>query len=106
MKAVPAFVERMIILFNNRRIFPGFGASMSLLALILSGRSFALCRKFSCFLGGMGRFVPGCAVWKELAVHSKTGSATAELIPMWMPLWTMAFTALGSALACDLVAAK
>eukprot|EP00435_Cladocopium_sp_Y103_P039428 s376_g10.t1 len=32
----------------------------------------------------------------ELAVHSKTGSATAELIPIWMPLWTICFISFSS----------
>ena len=57
-----------------------------------------------CFLGGLGTGkLPPCAAGQELAVHSKTGSGTAELIPVWMPVWTICFISL-SAISCSLLA--
>ena len=57
-----------------------------------------------CFLGGLGTGkLPPCAAGQELAVHSKTGSGTAELIPVWMPLWTIFFTSF-SAMSRSLLA--
>ena len=57
-----------------------------------------------CFLGGLGTGkLPPCAAGQELAVHSKTGSGTAELIPVWMPVWTICFISF-SVMTCALLA--